>query len=165
MFTTRAALSRNTRSRATRPTTSHCTRDQHLKLTRIRRAIVTLAVLAAVGMRLGPLSSAAESQSSAKTYNVTIENMQFTPADLTVHAGDRIVWTNKDFFPHSATANDKKFDSGGIASGASWTYEAKTNGDYPYGCTFHPPMKAQIAVRCPGLAGTRLRASFSQASF
>jgi len=40
--------------------------------------------------------------------------MQFNPAELTVHRGDRVVWVSKDLFPHTATAKDKTFDSGTI---------------------------------------------------
>jgi plastocyanin len=73
--------------------------------------------------------------------------MQFSPADLTLHSGDRIVWVNKDLFPHTATANDKTFDSGSIDSGGSWRFEVNNKGDYAYSCTFHPTMKGQIHVR------------------
>ena len=72
--------------------------------------------------------------------------MQFNPGQLTVQRGDRIVWANKDLFPHTATASNKAFDSGSIEAGASWTYVAAKPGDYPYGCSFHPTMKATIKV-------------------
>ena len=82
-----------------------------------------------------------------KTYTVTIENMQFNPQELTVHRGDRIVWVNKDLFPHTATAAGKTFNSGSIAANASWSYVAVRRGDYAYGCTFHPTMKARLIVQ------------------
>ena len=80
-------------------------------------------------------------------HTVVIENMQFTPAELSVHRGDRIVWVNKDLFPHTATAASHAFDSGGIAAGSSWTYVASKAGEYAYGCTFHPTMKAILKVQ------------------
>ena len=56
--------------------------------------------------------------------------------DLTVHAGDTIVWTNKDVFAHTATAAGK-FDSRQIdANGGSWRYTPGAAGDIPYICTF-----------------------------
>ena len=73
--------------------------------------------------------------------------MQFTPATLTVSKGERVVWVNKDLFPHTATADDKSFDSKEIAAGASWTYVAAKAGEYPYGCTLHPTMKAKLIVK------------------
>jgi plastocyanin len=80
-------------------------------------------------------------------HTVTIENLQFTPQALTVRRGDRIVWVNKDLFPHTATADGKVFDSGTIAANASWSYVASRPGEYSYGCTFHPTMKATLTVR------------------
>lgn len=82
-----------------------------------------------------------------KTHTVTIENMQFSPQELTVRRGDRIVWVNKDLFPHTVTAAKKTFDSGSIAANASWRYVASKRGDYAYGCTFHPTMKGKITVQ------------------
>lgn len=72
--------------------------------------------------------------------------MQFTPAALSVHRGDRIVWANKDLFPHTTTATNKAFDSGSIAAGGSWTYVAKKVGEYSYACAFHPTMKGSLKV-------------------
>jgi len=105
------------------------------------------ALLAACFTVLGLLGAAAEPKTAASTHTVTMENLQFTPQELTVNRGDRIVWMNKDFFPHTATANDKSFDSGSIAANGSWSWHATKSGDYPYGCTFHPTMKAKISVR------------------
>jgi plastocyanin len=80
-------------------------------------------------------------------HTVVIENLQFSPAELQVHRGDRIVWVNKDLFPHTATATSHAFDSGSIAANASWTYVASKAGEYAYGCTFHPTMKAILKVQ------------------
>ena len=82
----------------------------------------------------------------AAQHTVTIEGMQFNPPQLTVHRGERIVWVNKDLFPHTVTS-DKSFDSGSIAAGASWSYVADKSGDYAYSCTFHPTMKGRIKVQ------------------
>ena len=95
------------------------------------------------------LSTGAASQSApgARTRTVTIENMQFSPATLSVHRGDRIAWVDKDLFPHTVTATSKTFDSGSIAAGGSWTYVANKAGEFSYGCTFHPTMKGLLKVQ------------------
>ena len=59
--------------------------------------IVTAALAALVLM-------ASAAAGPGKDYTVTIEGMQFKPQELTVQRGDRIVWVNKDLFPHTATA-------------------------------------------------------------
>jgi plastocyanin len=93
--------------------------------------------------------TAADAQHQAKgaAHTVVIENMQYNPAELRVHRGDRIVWVNKDLFPHTVTAASHAFDSQSIAANASWTYVANKAGQYAYGCTFHPTMKGLIEVQ------------------
>jgi plastocyanin len=105
------------------------------------------AVLVATLVLLSAGGGASESATGARTHPVTIENMQFSPATLTVHRGDRIVWVNNDLFPHTVTATNKVFDSGGIAAGGSWTYVANKVGEFRYGCTFHPTMKGALTVQ------------------
>jgi plastocyanin len=89
----------------------------------------------------------AAAQGTHATYRVTVENMQFTPQNLTVHTGDHVVFVNKDLFPHTATAGDKAFDSGDIGANASWTYQAGKPGEYAYSCTYHPTMKGKVTVQ------------------
>ena len=77
---------------------------------------------------------------------VTIENMEFNPHTLAVRVGDRIVWFNKDPFPHTATAIAAGFDSGTIGPNASWTYVVTRPGNFSYTCTFHPTMKGVVTI-------------------
>jgi plastocyanin len=81
------------------------------------------------------------------THTVVIENLQYSPAELHVQRGERIVWVNKDLFPHTVTAASHVFDSGSIAANSSWTYVASKAGEYAYGCTFHPTMKGILKVQ------------------
>lgn len=82
----------------------------------------------------------------AATVTVKIEGMQFVPATITAHPGDRIVWRNADLVPHTATARGR-FDSGAIAPGHTWAHEVPAPGRYDYVCTFHPGMKATLVVQ------------------
>ncbi|MFM0341506.1 cupredoxin domain-containing protein [Paraburkholderia fungorum] len=91
--------------------------------------------------------TAHDAAAAPKTYVVTIEGMQFNPPTLTVQRGDRVVWANKDLIPHTASANARLFDSHSIAANASWTYLPDKSGSYPYGCSFHPTMRAVLIVR------------------
>jgi len=103
-----------------------------------------MRILTAASVALSLAASA--SAHPGNDHTVTIEGMQFNPRELTVHRGDRIVWVNKDLFPHTAT-DHKVFDSGSIAADSSWSYIAAKSGVYAYGCTFHPTMKAKITVQ------------------
>lgn len=84
----------------------------------------------------------------AQTPNtVSIVNMAFTPATITVTAGTTVTWNNNDNITHTVTADDDSFDSGNIGTGSSFTRTFSIAGTYPYHCTIHPSMKATIVVR------------------
>ena len=108
----------------------------------IRGAVALACLLASV---TAPASGTPERTQAAHT--VVMENVQFTPAALTVHRGERIVWVNRDPFPHTATSTAKAFDSGSIPPGGSWSFTPRKAGSYPYGCAFHPVMKGTITVQ------------------
>jgi len=80
------------------------------------------------------------------THTIIIEATAFSPPALVVRQGDTVVWTNKDPFPHTATAADGAFDSKMILPGKSWRYVARKSGLHPYTCTFHPTMKGSLTV-------------------
>ena len=80
------------------------------------------------------------------THAVTIDAASFSPAELTVRAGDTVVWVNKDILAHTATAKDGSFDSKVIQPGKSWRFVIKRKGDVAYTCAFHP-MNATLTVK------------------
>ena len=102
----------------------------------------------AAGLLLvGAAASTSGGTSAAQARVVVIENVQFSPQNLIVKAGERITWANKDLFPHTATGDGKSFDSRAIAPNASWSWVAGKPGTYAYGCTFHPTMKGTVTVQ------------------
>ena len=114
-----------------------------------RRAL--LSAVAAVGLLVsGWMSDQAQGAAAGalerKTHTVVIEGTSFQPAQLTVAAGDTVVWINKDPFPHTATSTGA-FDSGAIAPEKSWKFKLVTKGDFDYVCTLHPTMKARVTVK------------------
>jgi plastocyanin len=92
-------------------------------------------------------AAAAGKAAKPKTYTVTMDVTTFRPEALTLKAGDKVVWVNKDFFPHTATSKAAAFDSGSVATGGSWSHTFTKSGKYPYICTFHPTMKGTIRVK------------------
>lgn len=82
-----------------------------------------------------------------KTYHVTMQVVGFDPPMLTIRPGDKVTFTNNDLFPHTATADDKSFDSKSVAPAATWTYVAAKPGTHTYICIFHPNMKGTITVQ------------------
>ena len=77
-----------------------------------------------------------------------IADFAFSPADIEVEVGDKITWTNDDADAHTVTATSgADFDSGTLAQGADFTFEAKKAGTIAYFCAIHPSMKGTITVR------------------
>jgi plastocyanin len=78
---------------------------------------------------------------------VSMVNMSFSPANLTVTAGTTVTWTNNDAMNHTVTSNSGLFDSGNIAAGAKFSKQFSTAGSYPYHCTIHAGMTGTITVK------------------
>jgi plastocyanin len=104
------------------------------------------ALLLALACSLQPGVGGAATAAPA-IHTVVVEGMAFSPATLTVRQGDVVVWVNKDLFPHTATAQDRSFDSGEIAAGKNWRYVARKTGTLAYVCSLHPTMKAALIVK------------------
>jgi plastocyanin len=90
---------------------------------------------------------ATPAQAAGTTHKVTIEGMKFVPERIEVAAGDTIVWTNKDVFPHTVTAKAAKVESGDIGPNKSWKFVAKKKGEMPYICRLHPVMHGSVVVK------------------
>ena len=69
---------------------------------------------------------------------VSIGDMIYDPDPVPVKKGDTVVWTNNDTSSHTATADDKSFDTGRLASGkSSKPILFNKSGTVPYHCTIH----------------------------
>lgn len=81
-----------------------------------------------------------------KTHRVEIQSFAFVPARIAVQVGDVVEWTNRDLAPHTASANDGKWTTATLKSGASGRFIATSAGTLAYFCAFHPQMKGLIVV-------------------
>ncbi len=95
----------------------------------------------------GTAASTSQVTAGTRTLTITMQIAGFEPQVLFVKTGDRVTWINKDFFPHTATADNKAFDSRSIAPAGTWTYTVGKAGTYTYSCSFHPTMKGTIKVQ------------------
>ncbi|RPJ50379.1 MAG: hypothetical protein EHM21_05110 [Chloroflexi bacterium] len=93
-----------------------------------------------------PANQARVLQTAEPAKEVLIQNFVFTPPSLTIPVGTTVTWTNEDQAQHTATADDKSFDSGPLAQGASFSFTFTKEGTFPYICTFHPNMVGTIIV-------------------
>jgi len=116
----------------------------------VRTAVLPILAMAVVAW-IGAAAPEAQRGSGRKpaTHTVTIDGAQFSPATLTVKAGDTVVWVNKDLLAHTATETHTTkggFDSKVIQPGKSWRYVARKKGEFPYTCAFHP-MNGRLIVQ------------------
>ena len=78
---------------------------------------------------------------------VVIENFSFVPATLTVKAGTKVTWVNRDDVPHTATDTDKRFNSKALDTDDQFSFTFEQPGTYNYYCALHPKMTGQIIVK------------------
>jgi len=113
-----------------------------------RRTQVRLGLVLAIGGALGLAGSVLAADQA-----VTIASFAFSPASLTVTAGDSVTWSNNDSTGHTATAGDGSFDTGTIAPGATASVTFATAGTFAYACTIHPTMTGTIVVEAAAGSG------------
>jgi len=87
------------------------------------------------------------------TNNVTIQNMAFSPATITVTAGATVKWTNMDAIAHTVTSDTPLFDSGSLSTNGVYSYTFTTAGTYNYHCTFHSMMTGKVIVNTASSSG------------
>lgn len=103
------------------------------------RSSLWVALLLAAAALLRPQAAAAE------TVQVTIQNLVFSPAEVSAKVGDTIEWINRDAFLHTATARDGSFDVS-IPPNKTATLAVQKAGEIAYYCRFHPNMTGQLKV-------------------
>ncbi|MBL1075105.1 cupredoxin family copper-binding protein [Nocardia sp. 2] len=82
------------------------------------------------------------------TVTVQVTDMKFSPANITVKAGDTVTWKFDDKAPHAVQG------IGDVAMGINspifhkgeWSYTFTSPGTYRYLCPLHPDMKGTVTV-------------------
>ncbi len=94
-------------------------------------------------------ASAAPSGSSPAVQSATvgIKSFKFKPPTIVVKKGGRVKFENSDNAAHTATADDRSFDTQTVDQGKAKTVTFTTAGTIPYHCDFHPFMKGTIVVK------------------
>jgi plastocyanin len=102
---------------------------------------LSLAVTAAV-LALPPASPAA---AASKVHTVIIDKMKFGPVPAGIRAGDTIIWVNRDFLKHTATARDKSFNVE-LPPKFSGKTVIRHSGTIAFYCIYHPGMTGLLKV-------------------
>lgn len=86
-------------------------------------------------------------ETDAAQNQIVIENFSFKPATLTVKAGTKVTWVNRDDVPHTATDSDKLFNSGALDTDDQFSFTFEKPGTYDYFCALHPKMTGRVVVK------------------
>jgi plastocyanin len=81
----------------------------------------------------------------AATIQISMENLEIMPAQVSAKVGDTIEWINKDVLAHTATARNGDFDVM-LPPKKTGTLVVTKVGTIEYYCRFHPNMKASLTV-------------------
>jgi len=84
----------------------------------------------------GAKTSQAANTPSSGSVSLTIDKGKYRPKNLTVKVGTVLKWTNNDSVNQSVTSDTPGiFDSGPLATGATWSYTFNQAGTFPYHST------------------------------
>jgi plastocyanin len=94
----------------------------------------------------------AKPATGGKAAQVTMKNIQYKPASVTVKKGETVTWTNEDAANHDVTKTGgpgPKFSSGtgNLKKGDTYKQTLNTPGQVKYVCTVHPGMEGTITVK------------------
>jgi plastocyanin len=84
---------------------------------------------------------------------VSMVQIQFKPAAVTVKKGGKVTWTNDDTVGHDVTKTGgpgpefKSGGSGGMNQGDTFTHTFNTPGKVTYVCTVHANMQGTVTVK------------------
>jgi plastocyanin len=111
-------------------------------------AAVALAVtVSACGSQSAPPARSTSTPPHIRTARITISGYAYRPTKISVATGTKIIFTNHDQTPHTATSTTTRLDTGTINQGKSTTITLGRPGTYAYYCQFHAFMHGTITVR------------------
>lgn len=109
-----------------------------------RRNILRLAATAAA---VPVVATMAKADGHATNHIVVIKDFSFTPANLSIKAGDTVTWVNEDSAKHSAwDSTNNAFDTGLLSTGQSAALTFASAGSFNYRCRPHGNMRGTITI-------------------
>lgn len=88
----------------------------------------------------------APSGEAVRAAKVEIDDFAYVPATVTIQAGGKVTWINRDSEEHTVTLDDGSFDSGDLAEGKLKGQSFKEAGTFAYHCDIHPEMTGTVEV-------------------
>lgn len=115
----------------------------------------TIALLCAVSLlNLSAFALGGEMKdvdsTGSKQNKIEIKDFAFNPQTITVKAGEKVTWINRDEEPHTVVSVQKQFKkSTALDTDQEFTITAGAPGTYTYFCSVHPKMTGTIVVVKP----------------
>ena len=107
----------------------------------------------AVGMSVAVWLAMAGAPASAAEVEVSVVDFDFTPASLSVVAGDTVVFVNTGSATHQIVASDSSFDSGSFGPDERFSVIV-ADAPIAYSCARHVNMTGTIAIELTGGSAT-----------
>ena len=82
----------------------------------------------------------------AEEQKIEIKEYLFVPANVTIAAGTKVTWVNRDEVPHTIDDSNKLFHSAALDTDEAYSYTFTTPGTYQYGCRLHSQMMGTVVV-------------------
>lgn len=108
--------------------------------------IALIATIFAACSKSGGYNTTTPPVISSTDAAVNIQNFAFYPSSVNIKAGGTVTWTNVDATAHTVTDLKGAFDSGNIASNATFKQTFNTPGTYTYHCLIHSMMANATVV-------------------
>jgi plastocyanin len=116
-----------------------------------RIVLAALCLLAAGCGSSGPATSPTPDPTAAaqpkRVVDVTMRDIKFVPARITVSLGQTVRWTNDDTVAHTVASSKLRLASEAIAGGDRFSYKPRRRGRFPYFCTIHAGQTGVLIVR------------------
>jgi plastocyanin len=81
----------------------------------------------------------------AAVIKIKVQDLAFSPAQVSARVGDTIEWVNADFLAHTATARDGAWNVM-LPPNTTRSVVLKSAGTIDYYCRFHPNMTGKIVI-------------------
>jgi plastocyanin len=122
------------------------------KTEELSEEIVMESTIPAMEEPTGPTTHSVDVPSGTSVPGCEESNSCFSPADITVNAGDTVEWMNVDTAAHTVTAGSPAdvqieiFDSSLLMGDGTWSFTFDEAGSYDYFCMVHPWMIGSVTV-------------------
>src|SRR5262245_16303130 len=116
-----------------------------MKIRWIGAAAAGVGLAAALGCSSTGPGQSCDGSGAAADVSATSSNT-FSPAEVTIQAGQSVCWKNTDSANHTVTADVGGFDAV-LTGGGVFIRTISVPGAYPYHCELHPGMVGLVTVQ------------------